>query len=944
MKVKKYAAILLTLILMAAPFANYGYGAETDVIFEVRDGSSGGQFSKEDIENVEFTVDETVLEHVYGEFPATLTVGETYRLKISCPGYYTTNEDYTVTEEQSRMRYNLYDKEKVSNVTEYYDQVVSAAIRSSGESGVDVSIIDSSDKLPTGTDSFRVILIPETSWDIETDGMPVGLEHAPPEPLENQRGENAPPGEYILFVGFFDRIERGEPEGGNYDSLTSYATKDINITAVTGGGEGPGEVGDHRINLSYDGSQGSIKISGDHRQGDFYANEGDRVHIEIESGFGYKIFDVKVDGSSIGKVTQYEIQNIDKDYIIEVEFEPAIYTITATAGENGTINPSGVLTVEHDRHQSFEITPNNGYRIKEVKVDGQSEGDPPNPYEFRHVREDHTIHATFERKGEEGRYHTVTVDTGAGGTVTADGLVDGKIIVGDCFDQLFTITPDNGYVIEEVILYDVFSQDDIARWAQYNGDDTFSLIIEEVRQDLSLTVNFKQKSFEDILFKSYVVTKDNANNPGAVAEALADEFGFLGYVIDPSDITVTGIDTDNMIKENDYGTFSFTVKIGDITSDPTTGYIVNEAYNIMFEYTDSKGENPEIRVMELSNVENLEFGVPAMASGFINVYGPYNTAFEGGLSPDVEGSLEGINRNKMQVVKPFYRAQFHMGNAFDRQDPKNVNLYGLDLIQDDAYCVQVSASSETGEQMTQWDFNRYAQLTTGDYTSKVFFGNDVFTLSIPESGIGGLESLSVVTGDFPGYTVSKIGENSYEVKFLSDFYDNIVLNLTLEGINGQVNRKLTVHRVGVHIEEYTYHGDDYFHVFHGTQYGTLIDFSNGKHYHIYATYYIPDFGITAPYGLYVTYKWKDGSTTTETISMPCDSPAQGSADFSNGVFLYKEPHNQAANCCDYLLYEGSKAGAPISVNVIVLKDDPRSLESFGGVHFGSGNGVEWIRK
>ena len=75
----------------------------------------------------------------------------------------------------------------------------------------------------------------------------------------------------------------------------------------------------------------------------------------------------------------------------------------------------------------------------------------------------------------------------------------------------------------------------------------------------------------------------------------------------------------------------------------------------------------------------------------------------------------------------------------------------------------------------------------------------------------------MVTGDSPGYTVSKIGENSYEVKFLSDFYDNIVLNLTLKELMGRLIENL-LSTVWVHIEEYTYHGDDYFHVFHITQY------------------------------------------------------------------------------------------------------------------------------
>jgi hypothetical protein len=49
----------------------------------------------------------------------------------------------------------------------------------------------------------------------------------------------------------------------------------------------------------------------------------------------------------------------------------ATYTITATPGANGTITPSGAVTVEHGAAQSFTITPDEGYHIVEIRVDGQ---------------------------------------------------------------------------------------------------------------------------------------------------------------------------------------------------------------------------------------------------------------------------------------------------------------------------------------------------------------------------------------------------------------------------------------------------------------------------------------------------------------------------------------------------------------------------------------------
>jgi hypothetical protein len=264
------------------------------------------------------------------------------------------------------------------------------------------------------------------------------------------------------------------------------------------------------------------------------------------------------------------------------------------------------------------------------------------------------------------------------------------------------------------------------------------------------------------------------------------------------------------------------------------------------------------------------------------------------------------------------------------------------MIQDNAFCVQVAASDGEDEQRTYtWDLNRYAQLTTGDYTSYVFFGNDIFTLRPPESGIGGLDSLVIETGDFPGYTISGDTDNQYIITFLSDFYDEITLDLL---INGSAERELTVHRVGVDIQEVEKRPDsDFANVFHGTQNGTHITFNGQNNYQLFATYYIPDFGDTAPFGLYVTYTWADGTTTTQIITQPELTGNVNTGQDFDGVFR-DDGNNNFVSCCDYRLYSApNKNAAPVKVNVIVLRDNPLDADTFGGVHFGSGSGVEWIR-
>ena len=77
----------------------------------------------------------------------------------------------------------------------------------------------------------------------------------------------------------------------------------------------------------------------------------------------------------------------------------AIHTITATAGEHGSISPSGDVTVDEAADQSFTITPDTYYSIASVIVDGQTDVTAQlvdGVYTFANVTEDHTISATFE--------------------------------------------------------------------------------------------------------------------------------------------------------------------------------------------------------------------------------------------------------------------------------------------------------------------------------------------------------------------------------------------------------------------------------------------------------------------------------------------------------------------------------------------------------------------
>jgi len=74
--------------------------------------------------------------------------------------------------------------------------------------------------------------------------------------------------------------------------------------------------------------------------------------------------------------------------------QPKTYSLTAKAGTGGAINPSGEVTISSGADQSFLITSEEGYRIDDVLVDGNSYGAKAS-YTFTKVTTDHTIDASF---------------------------------------------------------------------------------------------------------------------------------------------------------------------------------------------------------------------------------------------------------------------------------------------------------------------------------------------------------------------------------------------------------------------------------------------------------------------------------------------------------------------------------------------------------------------
>uniref|UniRef100_UPI00345E3C38 InlB B-repeat-containing protein n=1 Tax=Mesotoga sp. TaxID=2053577 RepID=UPI00345E3C38 len=103
---------------------------------------------------------------------------------------------------------------------------------------------------------------------------------------------------------------------------------------------------------------------------------------------------------------------------VTANFAINTYTMVATAGPGGAIEPEGQIQVNHGDDREFIITPDAGYEIAEVVVDGVSAGAIAS-YTFNNVVSDHTIDASFSLLE-----YTITISASPteGGTVSGRGV------------------------------------------------------------------------------------------------------------------------------------------------------------------------------------------------------------------------------------------------------------------------------------------------------------------------------------------------------------------------------------------------------------------------------------------------------------------------------------------------------------------------------------------
>ena len=164
--------------------------------------------------------------------------------------------------------------------------------------------------------------------------------------------------------------------------------------------------------------------------------------------------------SDWGEATQSHNWNQNGDYCVRAQAQDSLsdtsawsacltvaigtpsHTITASAGANGTIAPSGAVSVANGGNQTFNFAPSNNYHVADVRVDGASIGAPAS-YSFDNVSADHTIVVDFALN-----QYLLTASSGANGIISPAGT----ITIPHGASQTFTFTPAAHHHVADVLV------------------------------------------------------------------------------------------------------------------------------------------------------------------------------------------------------------------------------------------------------------------------------------------------------------------------------------------------------------------------------------------------------------------------------------------------------------------------------------------------------------
>ncbi|MBE6753367.1 MAG: hypothetical protein E7559_03275 [Ruminococcaceae bacterium] len=238
--------------------------------------------------------------------------------------------------------------------------------------------------------------------------------------------------------------------------------------------EAPAE--DARIITVTAGAGGSASPSGE-----ITVADGGSHTIVFLPDEGYVVDEVLVDGKPVSvSGNSYKFTNVRDDHTLDVSFKQVVSTgetheVTVTAGKNGSVSPAGTSSVVDGESFTVNISPDDGYAIGSVRVNGVVHEVIGDTFTLSAVTEDTDIVVSFVKDPNIPAYvkHTIKATAGEGGSISPAGNVS----VSTGSDMYFYFVPDEGYVVDMICVdgMDVPDVDGSYHFVNVVGDHTISV-------------------------------------------------------------------------------------------------------------------------------------------------------------------------------------------------------------------------------------------------------------------------------------------------------------------------------------------------------------------------------------------------------------------------------------------------------------------------------------
>ena len=372
----------------------------------------------------------------------------------------------------------------------------------------------------------------------------------------------------------------------------------------------------------------------------FTLNEGTSATITFAPDNGYRIKSVKVNNADVTSSVSnnsYTVSNIKANTTIEVEFEAIpipTYTLSIKASGNGSATYSGTtaknntqtFTLNEGTSATITFAPDNGYRIKSVKVNSTdvTTSVPNNQYTISNIKTNTTVDVMFEAIPIPT--YTLSIKATSNGSATYSGTTaknnTQSFTLNEGTNAAITFAPDNGYRIKSVKVNSVDVTSSVSNNSYTVSNIKSNTMVEVEFEAIPINSYTLKYVVDGVTYQTYQIQEGATITPEAYPTK--DGYTFSGWseipkIMPAKDVTVVGTFTKDEPVINTY-TLALTASgYGSATFNNTTSkndsktFTLNEGTSATIAFTPDNGyriKSVKVNSVDVtSNVSNNSYTI-----------------------------------------------------------------------------------------------------------------------------------------------------------------------------------------------------------------------------------------------------------------------------------------------------------------------------------------------